>query len=418
VQHAGLRVFSSFRRLFNLERRSNLAASSPELIAIFGAAPTAAGALVTPETALRSPTTLASCRVIAEAVGSLPIHLYRRGVGGARERESEHPAATLVAGDWAPWAGGVETRTAMQFDALLHGGAYAQVVRVGGAPRELHRLDPRAVTHEIDDATGEPRFRVRQSSGGDRLLTWRDMLYVPTPGAAPGRHVCLIQLAREAIAIDMVMSEHQGRLFANGARPSGVFKYAKTLGKEALERLRNSFNTAHTGSSNSGRTLILEDGMEFQTVQFSSVDLQFLELRRFVIQEIARAFKVPGTLIGELDRATWRNVEELARQFLQFTLLPWLEVWQAALTRVLLAPNERGGLFVEFLVDDLLRADLAARFAAYRNAVGGAWLTPNEARRLDNRPPVEGGDTLIRQAGQSDTAEPASSRPDSQDDAQ
>jgi HK97 family phage portal protein len=411
-------VFSSFRQLFNLERKSALAVSSPELLAIFGSAPTAAGTLVTPDTALRSPTTLAACRVIAEAVGSLPIHLYRRGAAGSRQRDAEHPSAGLIVGDWTPWAGGVETRTAMQLDALLHGAAYAQVVRLGNAPRELHRLDPRAVTQERDDETGEPRFRVRQASGGDRLLSWRDVLHIPTPGASPGRSICLINLAREAIAIDMVMAEHQGRLFANGARPSGVFKYAKTLSPEAQKRLKESFNTAHAGAGNSGRTLILEDGMEFQTVQFSSVDLQFLELRNFVIREIARAFKVPGTLIGDLDRATWRNVEELARQFLQFTLLPWLEVWQAALTRVLLTQEERGSFFFEFLVDDLLRADLAARFAAYRNAVGGAWLTPNEARRLDNRPPVEGGDTLIRQAGQSETGAPApASSTDSQDDA-
>lgn len=400
-------MFDRIRTIFGTEKKSTLASPSPELLALFGTVPTAAGAAVTPETALRSPTTLAACRVISEAVGSLPIHVYRRGPNGSRERDTSHPSAALMSGDWAPWAGGVETRTAMQLDALLHGAAFAQVVRVGNTPRELHRLDPRAVTYEVDDATGEPRFRIRQAKGGDRVLGWRDVLHIPTPGSAPGRPVCLINLCREAIAIDMVMAEHQGRLFSNGARPSGVFKYGKTLAPEVLKRLRESFNAAHAGGPNSGKTLILEDGMDFEALQFSSVDLQFLELRRFVIQEIARAFKVPGTLIGDLERATWRNVEELARQFLQFTLLPWLEVWQAAFTRALLKPEERGDFFLEFVVDDLLRADLAARFAAYRNAVGGAWLTPNEARRLDNRPPVEGGDTLIRQAGQSDTAEPA-----------
>jgi HK97 family phage portal protein len=192
-------------------------------------------------------------------------------------------------------------------------------------------------------------------------------------------------------------------LFANGARPSGVLEYAKAVTPEILKRLRDSFNSAHAGGANAGKTLILEDGMSFKQLEFSSVDLQFLELRRFAIQEIARAFKVPGTLIGDLERATWRNVEELARQFLQFTLLPWLEIWQAALTRVLLTPAERSRYFLEFIVDDLLRGDLAGRFAAYRNAVGGAWLTPNEARQLDDRPPVKGGDELIRQAGQSDT---------------
>src|SRR5690606_40354779 len=100
---------------------------------------------------------------------------------------------------------------------------------------------------------------------------------------------------------------------------------------------------------------ILEDGTEFEPIQFSSTDAQFLELRRFVIEEIARAFRVPPTLLGDLQRATWRNSEEMGRQFLQLCLLPWLEVWQGALTRTLLRPEEREEYFLEFVVDDLLR---------------------------------------------------------------
>lgn len=390
-------MFDRLKTILGFETRSSLANPSPEMFALFGAFPTAAGVAVSAETALRSPTTLATCRVIAESVGSLPIHLFRRGEAGARDRDTSHPVAAIMGGDWCPWAGGVETRTAMQLDALLHGAAYAQVVRTGSTPRELHRLDPMTVTR--DTSRSEPRFKVCEN-GQDRFLDWRDVLYVPTPGSAGNRLICLVNLCREAIAVDLSMAEHQARIFSSGARPSGVFKYGKTVNAEVLKRLRESFNASHAGGANSGRTLILEDGMEFEALQFSSVDLQFMELRRFAIQEIARGFKVPGTLIGDLDRATWRNVEELGRQFLQFTLLPWLEVWQAGLMRVLLTPEERKDLFLEFTVDDLLRADLAARFAAYRNAIGGAWLTPNEGRQLDNRPPITGGDELIRQAGQ------------------
>lgn len=401
-------MFDRFKAFLGIETRSTLANPSPELFALFGAAPTAAGVAVSAENALRSPTTLAVCRAISESVGSLPIHVYRRGANGARDRENDHPAAVLLGGDWCPWAGGVETRTAMQLDALLHGAAYAQVIRVNGQPRELHRLNPLAVTRETDRA--EPRFRVREN-GRDRFVDWRDMLYVATPGSADGRLVCLLNLCREAVAVDLAMAEHQARLFSSGARPSGVFKYGKTVNPEVLKRLRDSFTASHAGGANSGKTMILEDGMDFQALQFSSVDLQFLELRRFAAQEIGRAFKVPGTLIGDLDRATWRNVEELGRQYLQHTLLPWLEPWQSSLARVLLTPEERRDLFVEFVVDDLLRADLAARFAAYRNAVGGAWLTPNEVRKLDNRPPVEGGDELIRQAGQDTPAAAPAAEP-------
>lgn len=391
-------MFDRLKAIFGIETRSTLANPSPELFALFGAVPTAAGITVSAETALRSPTTLAVCRAISESVGSLPIHLFRRGPNGARDRETDHPAAAILGGDWCPWAGGVETRTAMQLDALLHGAAYAQVIRVSGQPRELHRLNPLTVTRETDQA--EPRFRVREN-GRDRFVGWRDMLYVATPGSADGRLVCLMNLCREAIAVDLAMAEHQARLFSSGARPSGIFKYGKTVNPEVLKRLRDSFNASHVGGSNSGKTLILEDGMDFQALQFSSVDLQFLELRRFASQEIARAFKVPGTLVGDLDRATWRNVEELGRQYLQHTLLPWLEPWQSGLARVLLTPEERRDHFVEFVVDDLLRGDLAGRFAAVRNAVGGATMTPNEGRSIfHNLPPIEGGDELIRQAGQ------------------
>lgn len=392
-------MFEGLKRIFGIETKSTLANPSPELLALFGSVPTAAGISVSAETAMRSPTTLASCRAISESMGSLPFHLFRRGAGGARERDGSHPAAQILAGDWCPWAGGVETRTAMQLDALLHGAAYGLVIRVNGQAREIHRLDPRAVNR---DTTGpEPRFKVREN-GVERVLDWRDVLYIPTPGTIGNRIVCLINPCREAIAIDMAMAEHQGRLFSNGARPAGIFKYGKTLAPEVVSRLRDSFNTAHGGGPNSGKTLILEDGMEFEALQFSSVDLQFIELRRFVIQEIARAFKVPGTLIGDLDRATWRNVEELMRQFVQTCLMPWAEIWQSALERVLLTPDDRREYFIEAVFDDMLRGDLAARFTAYRQAAGGAWLTRNEIRQLDNRPPIDGGDELILQAGQDD----------------
>lgn len=396
-------MLQALKRRLGIETRSALVNPSPDLFALFGGLPTAAGMSVNAETALRSPTTLAACRAIAESMGALPLHLFRRGADGARERDGEHPAARLLAGDWAPWAGSVEMRTALQFDALLHGAGYALVVRVGGQARELHRLDPRNVT---PDTTGtEPRFKVREN-GVERLVDWRDILRIATPGSTYDRLVNLITLAREAIALDLVMAEHQSRLFANGARPSGLLKYPKALGAESMKRIRESFEATHGGGANSGRTLILEDGLDFEALQFSSADAQFLELRRFVIQEIARAFKVPGTLIGDLERATWRNVEELMRQFVQTTLMPWAEVWQSALERVLLTPDERREFFIEAVFDDLLRGDLAARFTAYRQATGGSWLTPNEIRALDNRPPIEGGDELIRQAGQADATAP------------
>lgn len=391
--------FNPFKSWLRPAETRSLATPSPEMLALFGAGTTAAGIAVGPETALQSPTAAACVRAIAETIGALPIHVFQRTDAG-RERDTAHPVAGLLAGDANPWTSSVELRTALQVDALLHGRAFALLIKSGGRVRELHRLEPSAVAVETDDETGEPLFRVNLRAGGQRTYSWSDILFLQTPGGTIDRPINLTDLAREAIGLDLAMAEHQGRLFSSGARPSGVLEYGKALSPEVVKRLRASFDAQHAGAGNSGKTLILEDGMVFKSMQFNSVDLQFLELRRFAVQEIARTYRVPGTLIGDLERATWRNVEELSRQFLTFTLLPWLDIWEAALARVLFTPRERTTRFLEFVTDDLLRGDITARFTALGQAVGAPWMKPNEARALENRPPVEGGDELVRQAGQ------------------
>ncbi|MFT3724649.1 MAG: phage portal protein [Hyphomonadaceae bacterium] len=398
-------------RLLNsvgLERRDHsLSAWSPELAALFGAQPSAAGVSVTAETAMRSPTFLACTRLIAETLGSLPIHVFEKGPNGERTRASDHPVSQLLSGDWAPWESGCDTRTALQVDVILHGQAFARVLKANGKPREIHRLEPSAVA--VDRSGPEPVFRTK-INGEEERLDWREVVFVSTPGSAPGRPMSLVNLLREAIGLDLVMAEHQGRIFANGARPAGLLKAGPNkIGAEQLEFLRKQFSD-HAGAK-SGKTLILEDGFDFKELQFNSVDLQFLELRRLAGQDIARGMKVPGTLVGDLERATWRNVEELNRQFVTVTLLPWIERWTGALARVLLTPVERQTLYLEFIPEDLLRGDITARFTAYRQAAGGAFLTPNEIRELENRSPIDGGDKLILQAGQSGSADQPSAAP-------
>jgi HK97 family phage portal protein len=137
--------------------------------------------------------------------------------------------------------------------------------------------------------------------------------------------------------------------------------------------------------------------MQFVPMQLSSVDAQYLELRRFQLEEIARVWRIPPVLLGSLERATFSNVEELGAQFLTFTVLPILRIWQDALRLTLLTPEERrAGLYIEFLVDDLARADLAARFTAYSQAVSAGIYSPNEIRAMENRGPYAGGEVYTR----------------------
>lgn len=390
-------MLDGFLKILGLERRdARLSTWSPELAAIFGAVPTSAGVSVTPSIALQSPVTLAACRAIFETCAQIPAHLYERAPDGSRERVTDHPAASVLGGPWSPWCGNFEGRAALGLDALLHGAGYAEVISAGSR-REIHRLDPAATT--IDWSGDEP-FAKTTAKGIVRTIPWERLLIINTPGSIPGRQLCLTNLAREAIALDIALSNHQGRILANGARPSGLLKIGDgKLSPDRIKELRESWASIYAGGANSGKTAVLEAGWSFEELQFSSVDLQFMEQRRFVILEIARAFRVPPTLLADLERGTW-NTEQLGTQFVTFGLLPWLQVWEEALSRVLIAPTERDRFFVEFQIADLLRADTVARFGALRQAVGGAWMTRNEARKVENLPPVDGGDELLLQAGQ------------------
>jgi HK97 family phage portal protein len=387
------RMLSRLTTYFGLERKATLATPSPELLALFGAAPTASGAAVTPETALRCPAVYASVKVIAESVAQLPLHLYRRTAGGAKERATDHPLAEILHDSANDWTSAFEFRLGMQTALLLHGNAYAYIGRSSNRIVELVQIPSSAVAVDVDSATQEPAYRVQTSDGGPKIYDRTEILHLRTLGTSPHVGLSPILQAREAIGIAFAQEEHAARLFSSGARPAGVIKHPKSIGPEVLKRLRESFQRLYAGGENSGRTLILEDGCEFQPLTFSSVDIQFLELRRHQVAEIARVFRVPLHMLQDLERTTHANAESLGQQFLSLTLMPWLKLWEQAIRRSLFTSEElASGLYTEFLTDDLARADLAARFDAYSKAVTNGLLSPNEVRAAENRSPYPGGD--------------------------
>lgn len=385
-------MFNVLRKLFAPETKSTLATPSPELIALFGGLPSAAGVAVTPETALRNSTVYASVKILSESVAQLPLHLFKRLSGGGKERASNHLLADLLAGDPNDWTSSFDFRLQMQAALCLHGNAYAFVNRSGDRISELIQIPSTSVTVQVDDRTMEPSYRIANADGTSTVYPRTQIFHLKTLGTQAHVGLSPIMQMREAIGTALAMEQHAAKIFSNGARPGGVFKYAKTLGADAMKRLRESFNSAHGGGDNSGKTLILEDGMDFEPLQFTSVDLQFLEMRRHQVAEIARGFRIPLHMLQELERTTHANAESMGQQFLSLTLLPWLKMWEAAISRSLLDPEERKVYYAEFLTDDLARADLAARFDAYSKAVTNGLLSPNEIRNLENRAPYAGGD--------------------------
>ena len=385
-------MFDRLRNLFAPERRSDDSLSDPWLALLLGGAgPTASGEPVSVETAMRHPPVYSAVRTIAEPVGQLPVHVYERLPDGGRVRVPDHPSARLLT-DPNDWTSGDTFRTDMTATMAARKGAFAFLNRgAGGDVVEMIALDPGAATVERDNTTLEPIYRLNgEVVDRSRILHLRTFNVGGLEGMSP------IEQCREAIGLSMVLERYAAGLFGRGARPAGVLKHPKALTEPVINRLRASFEQLYRGGSNAGRVAILEDGVTWEAMQLSSVDAQFLEMRIFQLREISRSFRIPAPLIGDLERVTKSSAEELGQQFLVWTLAPYLRAWQNALNRALFSPKERGRFYVEFLVDDLARADLAARMSSYATAIAHGVLNPNEVRAMENRTPYAGGEAFTR----------------------
>jgi HK97 family phage portal protein len=353
-----------------------------------GGAPTEAGEAVGPETAMRCSTVFACVSLIADTVAMLDCHLYRRTADGGRERATDHPAYRLVRERPAPWLSPFDLKRRLQTDLCLRGRAFAFVNRVDGRPVELIPLPHGSIQAQRVDLTAEPTYRLTDG----RLLTYRDVIDLTGLSAQHDAPLSPAIVGREAIGLALTMERHAAAIFGKGIKPSGVVKVQGRLQQEALNRLKVSLDQWRRG--NAGGTLVLEESMDFASETMTSVDSQFLEMRKLQIAEVARFWRVPLHKIGDLDRSTNNNIEQQGREFLSDCLLPILKQWEQQFTITLLSDAEQADHFFEFLIDDIARADIQARFDAYAAAVGGPFLTADEVRAMENRPAVPGGNRL------------------------
>ena len=378
-----------------LERKStSVSFSDPAIEALINCNPTASGISVGPDTALRCAPVLSCVRLISESVGGLPLVLYRENKDGGKDRAADDPLYALLHDQPNEWQSAVEFKTGMTAALVVHGYAAAYVGRdVTGRPVELIQLPSRNISVRIDAVTMAPTFVASFADGRQREFDRSELLYLAIPGAEPWRPLSPVIQAKEAIGLCLVLESFCASLFGRGAKPSGVLKLKKKATAEILTKLRTSFSNVYGGPGGE-RTAILEEDQDFQQLQLSSVDSQTLEMRHFAVAEIARAFRVPPHMLGELERATHSNAETLGREFISYTLKTYLEIWEGAVRLSLIDPADRGSLHAEFLTEDLLRGDIQSRFAAYQSAILSGWMTGNEVRALENRPALPGSDVL------------------------
>ncbi|RVD62929.1 phage portal protein [Mesorhizobium sp. M7A.F.Ca.ET.027.03.2.1] len=354
------------------------------LVSLFTGSST--GITVTADAAMRVPAVNAAVSLIVTSVGTLPAKVYAASIDG-REPAPSHPAYPLVHDDANDWQSAGKVRELVTVDAVLHGDGFGFVNKIGDKLAEITHLPRHAVTVEWLDS-GEPRYKVGQTYyAPDRIL------HIQAPSLDCKRGLGLLHAGREAIGLSILLEQTSARLMKNNSRPGGVLSFDGKLTAEAATRIGTSWKATH-GGDNSGGVAILDNSGKYAPVAFTSVESQHAEQRAFSIGEIARLTRVPITMLQALERGTFANVEQQSLQFLQLCLLPWLKAWTDAYRRCLLTKEERTQFSIEFIVDDLLRADTATRAEAYGKFRSMGAFTANDVRRRENMPALPDGNTL------------------------
>lgn len=354
-----------------------------------------AGKVVTPTSAIQVSAVYACVRVIAETIASLPFHVYEATENGSR-KATEHPLYHILHDEPNKEMTSFIMRETMLSHLLLYGNSYSQIIRNGrGNVVGLYPLLPDHM--DVDrDGDGHLTYTYTTSYGRICRLDPRDVLHIPGLGFDGIMGYSPIALEKSSIGLGIAAEEYGSKFFSNGARPSGILTHPNTVKDPAA--LRASWNAAYGSSSNASRVAILEEGMTFTPMSLPNNEAQFLETRKFQVTEICRIFRVPPHMIGDLERATFSNIESQNISFAVHTIRPWLVRIEQAIDRALLPENEKGKFYVQFNLDGLMRGDYKSRMEGYAIARQNGWMSANDIRELENLNPLtdeEGGNSYL-----------------------
>ena len=364
---------------------------------------TTSGKPVNEHTAMQMTAVYSCVRILAEAVAGLPLHLYKYTASGSKEKALSHPLYFLLHDEPNPEMSSFVFRETLMTHLLLWGNAYAQIIRNGkGEVIALYPLMPNRMSVDRDYSGALYYTYTRYSdeaptmNGMTVTLRPSDVLHIPGLGFDGLVGYSPIAMAKNAIGMAIACEEYGAKFFANGAAPGGVLEHPGTI--KDPQKVRDSWNAAYQGSSNSHRVAVLEEGMKYQSIGISPEQAQFLETRKFQINEIARIFRVPPHMVGDLEKSSFSNIEQQSLEFVKYTLDPWVIRWEQAISRSLLRPDEKKLYFAKFNLDGLLRGDYVSRMNGYATARQNGWMSANDIRELENLdriPPELGGDLYL-----------------------
>ena len=364
---------------------------------------TTSGKRVNERTSMQMTAVYSCVRILSEAVASLPLNVYRYTDNGGKEKAIDHSLFHLLHDEPNPEMSSFIFRETLMTHLLLWGNAYAQIIRNGkGEVIALYPLMPDRMSVDRDK-NGQLYYKYTKNNddaltmeSGSVYLSPSDVLHIPGLGFDGLVGYSPIAMAKNAIGLAIAAEEYGSKFYANGAAPSGILEHPGTLKDPA--RVRDSWNATFGGSSNSNKVAVLEEGMKYTPISIAPNEAQFLETRKFQINEIARIFRVPPHMVGDLEKSSFSNIEQQSLEFVKYTLDPWVIRWEQALYRALLSEEEKKTVFFKFNVEGLLRGDYASRMNGYATARQNGWMSANDIRELEDldRIPAElGGDLYL-----------------------
>ncbi len=360
------------------------------------------GKTVTERSAMQMTAVYSCVRILAEAIAGLPLHVYRYNSDGGKEKAIDHSLYLILHDEPNPEMSSFVFRETLMTHLLLWGNAYAQIIRNSkGEVVALYPLMPNKMSVDRDE-NGQLYYQYLRSIdevGGKSetvILKPADVLHIPGLGFDGLVGYSPIAMAKNAIGLAIATEEYGAKFFANGAAPSGVLEHPGTI--KDPQRVREAWQSQFGGSQNSGKIAVLEEGMKYTPISISPEQAQFLETRKFQINEIARIFRVPPHMVGDLEKSSFSNIEQQSLEFVKYTLDPWVIRWEQSIMRTLLTPEEKKSYFVKFNLEGLLRGDYQSRMNGYATARQNGWMSANDIRELENLDRIseeDGGDLYL-----------------------
>lgn len=365
---------------------------------------TTSGKPVNERTAMQTTAVYACVRILAEAVASLPLHVYEYQVDGGKKLVHDHPLYYLLHDEPNPEMTSFVFRETLMSHLLIWGNAYAQIIRDGaGRVLGLYPLLPDKMDVQRDDRGNIYYVYSRNSDEnpmfkeyGDIRLKAEDVLHIPGLGFDGLIGYSPIAMAKNAVGMTLACEEYGASFFANGANPGGVLEHPGVL--KDPSKVRESWNSVYRGVNNAHKIAVLEEGMKYQQIGIPPEEAQFLETRKFQINEIARLYRIPPHMVGDLDKSSFSNIEQQSLEFVKYTLDPWVIRWEQSLQRSLLLPGEKGKYFIKLNVDGLLRGDYQSRMNGYAVGRQNGWFSANDIREMENMNPIpdeQGGNLYL-----------------------